>query len=97
MCDGHVGIYGLIVFAPEFPHQIAVYGGEGVIDGHAEVGVQSVLPEEHDVEGGHDDTHEPQGDAGTIFEQDVEQTKQGGHDVEPMGGDEIKHFLIENW
>lgn len=74
-----------------FPHHVAVDTGNGIVCRHTGVAVESVLPVEPDVEGGHDYAYEPQGYVGTVFEPYIEQSKEGREDVEPVGGEEFGH------
>lgn len=84
MRDGHLFLLLLSMLPSKLPHGVAIDGSHGVVDGHARVAVEPVLPVEHDVHRRHDDAHEPQGDACLVFEVDIDQAENGRHNVEPM-------------
>ena len=67
MGDRHLVAFFLLVLASELPDQPAVDGGKGVVDGHGSIAVETVRIIKDDVERWHDDTHEPQEDAGPVL------------------------------
>ena len=95
MGDGHFLPLLLQVLAAELPYEPSVNGGEGVIDRHGCVAVETVAVIETNVESRHNDAHEPQQDVSAVFKIDVEKPQKGCGDVEPVL-DEITVHLASN-
>ena len=64
----------------------AIDGHGEVVELHAAVGIEALLVVEHDAERLHDEAYCPHPGAGTVLEQDVEESESRGGDVEPMVG-----------
>ena len=80
VADGQALLFGRAAH----PLPVAIDSHREVVELHAAVGIEALLVVEHDAEGLHCKAHDPHPDAGPILQQDIRQSQDRRHDIQPM-------------
>lgn len=71
----------LVVLLSKLPYGISVDCSHGIVSSHTGIAIQAMTPIEPDVEGWHHNAYQPEINAGTVLQQDVNQSEYRGDDV----------------
>lgn len=71
----------LVVLLAKLPYGISVDSSHSIVGSHTGIAIQTMPPVKPDVKGWHHNSYQPEINAGTVLQQDVNQSEYRGDDV----------------